>query len=622
MGEYIANTEMRSKERATFIRNLLDDIKALDLMLECNLIESGVTRIGSEQEFCLVNDNWRPAINSNEILKLIDDPHFTTELARYNLEINLDPIEVKDNCFSQVENQLTKLINKARTVAKKLNTKVVLTGILPTISKSELESNYITPLPRYYALNDIMKEMRGSDFNLHISGVDELSLTHDSVLFEACNTSFQTHLQISPDDFIKSFNWAQAISGPLLGICTNSPLLLGRELWSETRISLFQQSIDTRTSSYALKDQQARVTYGSSWESGTVADIFKKDLSHYKVIITKPIDTNSLDELEKGIVPKLHALNLHNSTIYRWNRPCYGISDGKAHVRIENRYLPSGPSVVDEMANFALWVGIMLGRPKEYDHLPEIMDFRDAKANFFKAARTGKESVLVWMGEQISVRDLILKKLLPIAYTGLEKAKINKDDIQRLLGIIEERARGYTASQWIVKTYRKLRINLKQDDALIALTILIHNHQIKNQPVHTWPMLELLPKIHEASTQVRHIMSTQLFRVDQNDLADLATSVMQWNDIHHVIVENKAGKLVGLLTGTHMKRFQERHEYNDSSVVAEIMVTKVLSVDPKTPIHEAITIMKKHEIGCLPVIKDEHLVGIITIKDVIKYDHD
>ena len=622
MGKKRANTGGDSYERSTFIRNLLDDLKALDLMLERNLIEKGITRIGSEQEFCLVNDNWRPAINSNEILELIDDPHFTTELARYNLEINLDPVELNGNCLSQVEKQLTMLINKVRAVAGDFNTRVVLTGILPTISKSELESNYITPIPRYYALNDIMKEIRGTDFNLQISGVDELSLTHDTVLFEACNTSFQIHLQISPDDFIKSYNWSQAISGPILGMCTNSPLLLGRELWSETRISLFQQSIDTRTSSYALKDQQARVTFGSSWEHGTIANIFKKDLSHHKVIITKPIENNSLEELEKGIIPNLSALHLHNSTIYRWNRPCYGICNGKAHVRIENRYLPSGPTIVDEMANFALWTGLMMGRPKEYDKLSELMDFRDAKANFFKAARTGKESVLVWMGEQISVRDLILKKLLPIAHSGLIKAKVDNKDIERLLGIIEQRALGFTASQWTIKTYRKLRDNLKPDDALLALTKLIHDYQIKNQPVHEWPLLESLPETHEDSTQVRHIMATQIFTVKENDLAELATSIMQWNDIHHVLVEDKFGKLTGIITWTHMKRFLERHEYDNASLVSDIMVTKVISVDPKTPIKKAIAIMKKNEIGCLPIIKNEHLVGIITIKDVIKYDND
>jgi CBS domain-containing protein len=608
--------------RGEFIRHLLNDIQALELMLERNAIESGITRIGAEQEFCLLTENWRPSKMSQEILTEINDPHFTTELARYNLEINLDPLELKSNCFHETEASLASLLKKGESAANLFNNKILLTGILPTISKTELDLEYMTPAPRYFAMNETIKAHRGEDFELRLRGVDELAVVHNSVLFEACNTSFQIHLQIDPDDFISSYNWAQAIAGPVLGISTNSPLLLGRELWSETRSALFQQSIDTRNSSYALKDQQARVSFGQQWASGSIADIYKNDVAKHKVLLSPEIDENSLEILEAGGVPKLKALCMNNSTIFRWNRPCYGVGGGKAHVRIENRYIPSGPTVLDEMANFAFWVGLMKGRPKEYDTMENMLAFRDAKNNFVKAARHGKESVMHWNGKLISNRDLVLKELLPIAYNGLESSGIDKQDIERYLGVIEARTKGHTGSQWIVNNFRSLRKSLKQDDALLALTKSMYTQQESGNACHEWTSIDSKLDTHEAATQVSHIMSTQIFTVSENDHADLATSIMKWKDIHHVPVEDGSGNLTGLLTWTHMKRHQEKGFATDDQLVTDIMTTQVATVLPETPIKEAIQIMKSNEYGCLPIARDHHLVGIITINDVLPYDKD
>lgn len=621
MGEHNVHDNIDQKKRAKYIRHLLDDIKALEMMLEQDLIEKDIVRIGAEQEFCLVNSNWRPAENAQEILKLINDPHFTTELAKYNLEINLDPTELKEDCFSKIENELNQLISKAKVVASQLDTKILLTGILPTIRKHHLELKYMTPNPRYSALNDILKTQRGTDFELHIRGVDELSIHHKSVLFEACNTSFQMHLQIPPKDFVSSYNWAQAISAPVLGICTNSPLLFGRELWSETRIALFRQSMDIRSSSYALKDRRARVSFSNQWASGSVAEIFKNDVAQHKVVLSRDIVTNSVSELKKGSIPKLQALSLHNGTVYRWNRPCYGVGGGKPHVRIENRYIPSGPTALDEIANFAFWAGLMIGRPSKYDNMPNHMDFRDAKGNFIKAARTGKDTIIKWMGSSISIQNLILKKLLPIAHQGLKIAKINDDDRERFLQIIENRTKGSTAAEWNVKNYRFLQKNMKKDDALRTLTKSLYQNQESGYPAHKWPVLnaKTLPKMHKTPSLVGHIMSTKLFTVDAYDLANLAIRIMKWKNIHHVPVESKPGKLCGLLTWNQVKDNQNKD--NNNCVVANIMVKEVITVKPKTTISKAIQIMKKHEIGCLPVVQKKDLVGIITINDVMAFDN-
>ncbi|MFP2996969.1 CBS domain-containing protein [Spongiivirga sp. MCCC 1A20706] len=616
MGEPIVNTISDQKTRISFIRHLLDDLKALELMLDKEMIESGITRIGAEQEFCLTDKNWRPSKKAQEVLQTINDPHFTTEIAQYNLEINLEPLKMIDDCFSVLENNLNTLLEKAKKAAEKHQTKVLLTGILPTISKKELSIEYMAPIKRYKALNDMVKKMRGADIHLHLRGVDDLSVRHDSVLFEGCNTSFQTHLQIAPDDFISSYNWAQAISGPVLSICTNSPLLLGRELWHETRIALFRQSIDTRQATFAVQDRQARVKFGHKWASGSAVDIFRDDVAYYKTMLIKNIEASSLEQVKQGKVPKLQALNLHNGTIYRWNRPCYGVGNGKPHFRIECRYISSGPTVVDEIANFVFWAGLMKGRPSQYDELAGKMDFRDAKANFIKAARTGKESVLCWMNTCYAAKDLVLNILMPIARSGLKKMEINPIDIDYYLSIIEERAKGTTGSNWIIGNYRKLKDEFKTDTSLVTLAASIYKNQQGKTPVSEWPDVSIVKKEKKVSTLVGHIMSTQLYTANENDLAELATSIMQWKNIHHLPVENNSKEFCGILTWVHVENQRKKMSYDENTLVSDIMVSDVIYASPTTKIEDAISLMEKHKIGCLPILQDKQLVGIISVKDL------
>ncbi len=622
MGEQNVKNLDNENIRSEFIQHLINDIEALEIMLNKKMIERGIHRIGAEQEFCLVDKNWRPAKNSGVILDSINDGHFTTELAQYNLEINLDPVELKEDCFQEVSEQLNSLLKKAKKKAENFNSKIVLTGILPTISKAELELDFITPKARYLALNDILKSAKGDDFRMYIKGVEELSISHASVLFEACNTSFQLHLQISPEDFVSSYNWAQAISGPIMSITANSPLLIGRELWCETRIALFQQSIDIRRHSYVLKDKEPRVKFGKKWESGSIAEIFKDDIAQHKIILTKEILDDSLTELKNGRIPKLHALNLHNGTVYRWNRPCYGVGGGKAHVRIENRYIPSGPSTLDEMANFALWVGLMIGRPTEFDDMPKVMDFRDAKSNFIKAARTGHESILLWKGKPTSATDLMRTELLPIAHEGLKKARINDADRLKLLGIIEDRLKGQTGSEWIIKNYRFLKNHIRKDNALRLITRAMYKNQKKNIPVHSWPSIKKEGILKQEAHLVGHIMTTELYTVQEQDLANLAIHLMQWKKIHHMPVENGSGKLTGLLTWTHTQKFLNHEDDYSKLKVKDIMQKNVIVTTSETQITEAIRTMKKNTIGCLPVVENKDLVGIITIEDVIGFDNE
>ncbi len=227
-------------------------------------------------------------------------------------------------------------------------------------------------------------------------------------------------MQVNQKDFAKKYNIAQAIAGPVLASAVNSPLLFGKRLWHETRISLFQQSIDTRVSDEHIRDRHPRVTFGTDWVHDGIMDIFKEDILRYRVLLGADFEQDSLEMVKKGITPKLKALTVHNSTIYRWNRPVYGISDnGKPHLRIEARLFPAGPTVADEMANASFWLGLMEGYANLYDDITKHIRFDQAKANFYAAARGGLSKQFTWFdNKKYYADDLIMNELLPVARKG------------------------------------------------------------------------------------------------------------------------------------------------------------------------------------------------------------
>ncbi|HHQ47647.1 MAG TPA: hypothetical protein ENK19_02020, partial [Acidobacteria bacterium] len=456
MGEQNVRSKTEVAELRRFLKHLLRDVRAMERMLEEGLIESGVRRIGAEQELFLVDDTWRPAPLSTEVLQEVRDPHFTPELARFNLEFNLDPLPFGGDCLRIMEDQLHQLLDLARTAAARCGARPVLTGILPTLTKSDLSMDNMTPNPRYFALNEAMTRLRGGEYEFQIHGIDELAFHHDSIMVEACNTSFQVHFQVDPDQFAPMYNAAQAAAGPTLAAVANSPLLFGKRLWQETRVALFQQSIDTRRSAPHLREQAPRVSFGRQWVRSSVLEIFREDIARFRAILSTELDENPLQVLDRGGIPSLDALRLHNSTVYRWNRVCYGIGEnGSAHLRIENRALPSGPTVRDEVANAALWFGLVSGLLAEYGDVSRKMLFEDVHTNFFAAAQHVINSQQIWIGGKVlPARELLLKELIPLARHGLETSGIEAADIDRYLGLMEERVEAaQPGAQWLLGSF-------------------------------------------------------------------------------------------------------------------------------------------------------------------------
>jgi CBS domain-containing protein len=620
MGAHAVKAIESLRERKEFLYHLLNDVKALEMMLDQDIFEKGVRRIGAEQELCLVDQNFRPSCNALEVLDHLKDPHFTTELALFNLEINLDPAELTKDCFSKIDQELTRLILKGDAVANQIDqNKIILTGILPTLRKRDMVFKNITPYPRYKVLNKILKDIRGDDFMLKIKGVDELILNHKSILFEACNTSFQVHLQVPTDEIVDRYNWAQAIAGPVLSIAANSPLLLGRELWSETRIALFQQSVDLRNRSYLLREQKPRVSFGSNWIKESVIELYQDDIVRYTPLLTTDFKEDAVAKLNRGEIPKLEAIGVHNGTIYRWNRLCYGQTNGIPHLRIENRYIPSGPSVKDEVANAMFWVGLMQGMPDKYKNLNNLIPFNEVKGNFVNAARTGINTFFNWFGKGISAKRLILTELLPIAYQGLVKSKIDLKDIHFYLNIIEKRAETrYTGAQWIRYSNNALRKKMTKDIANAALTAHMYKNQKSGKPIHEWEIAKdnHVLNLDVGLTKLEKFMTTEIFVVNENDLVELVAKIMEWRNIHHIPVVDNKNSLTGLITKTNILAIQGQ----DTNVIVakDIMVKKVITVDSETSIEKANSIMLEHNIGCLPILELGDLVGILTKNDLDK----
>lgn len=624
MGEQNINREQAVEDLRVFTQKLLTDLRALERMLSEGMIESDRGRIGAEQELFLVDENFQPAPRSLEVLAEIEDPRFTTELGAFNMEFNLDPVQLSGDCLRQMEQQLVGLLDDARAAADKVGVLVVLIGILPTLQKSDLHLGNMTPMPRYYALNDAMNRLRGSTYDLRIKGREELLVQHDNVMLEACNTSFQVHFQVTHEDFAQRYNIAQAVAAPNLACATNSPLLLGRRLWRETRIALFQQSIDTRPASGALREMTPRVSFGRSWVRESALEIFQEDIARFRVLLSREVEEDPFEAIAAGRAPDLTALKMHNGTVYRWNRPCYGISDGKPHLRIENRVLPAGPTPRDEMANAAFWFGLMEGMAREHGDISRKMEFGHASENFLRAARQGLHAHFRWPGhaKPVPAHELILGELLPLATEGLAALGIDKEDSDTYLGVIRERVETpQTGSQWLLESLEGMEPESRLGERLVALVGATVDRQKGGEPGHKWPLARLdeAGEFRKHYLWVEQIMATDLFTVTEDELVDLAAHVMNWRHVRHVPVEDSEHRLVGLVTHRSLLRHLVERLSGESAKatsVREIMRTDLVTVGPRTSCREALDLMRKKQISCLPVVGAKNrLVGIVTERD-------
>ena len=493
MGVEIGDVSFTREQRQRYRQKVLTCLDALERMLVADRFTMGeVPLTGMEIELNLVGSDYGPTMANAEVLSAIADPDFQTELARFNIEFNVPPCTLDGNQLGVLEESLRTSLNGAESRCREVGAHIIMTGILPTVLREHFDGPWMSENIRYEALNDAVLAARGEDIELDIAGPggERLHEFADSLAPESTCTSMQLHLQVRPAEFAAYWNAAQVLAGPQLALGANSPFMFGRHLWAESRIPVFTQAADTRPIEYANQGVRPRVFFGERWIT-SIFDLFEENSRWFPALLPEMSEEDPQSVLNAGGVPELAEMRLHNGTIYRWNRPIYDTTGGEAHLRLENRVLPAGPTVIDTLANTAFFHGVIRQLARSERPVWSRLAFATAQENFHAGAMRGSDAHLFWPGlGEIPATELVLRHLLPLAYEGLDDWGVDPALRDRYLGVIEGRClTGINGADWQVAAVRRFEERgHPRSEALSAMTALYAQGMHDNEPVHTWPL--------------------------------------------------------------------------------------------------------------------------------------
>src|SRR3954452_10775720 len=492
MGDEVAARQYTREERQRYRKRVRECLDVFEQMLAHSSFDFEKPLTGLEIELNLVDREFSPAMANATVLDVIADPDFQTELGQYNIELNVSPRPLSGDNALELEELLRRSLNHAEAQANSVGAHIVAIGILPTLTPENFHNEWMSANPRYAMLNEAVFAARGEDLFIDIANPDyegeRLAMYADTIAPESACTSVQLHLQVSPQEFAAHWNAAQAISGPQLALGANSPYFFGRRLWAETRVELFSQATDTR--SVELKNQgvRPRVFFGERWIT-SIFDLFEENVRYFPALLPETSQEDPVAVLAEGRAPRLSELRLHNGPISRWTRPIYDIVGGTPHLRVENRVLPAGPSIVDVLANSAFYYGVRRMRANDDRPVWTKMSFAAAEHNFQSCARRGIDSRVYWPGfGELAAEELVLRHLLPLAHEGLEQWGVSTAVRDRYLGVIEGRCTsGMNGAAWQVATVE--RLEERGADRVSALGGMLERYiegMAANEPVHTW----------------------------------------------------------------------------------------------------------------------------------------
>ncbi len=488
MGAEVESQQFSREDRKRYREKVHKDLDVLARMLTESRFDFERPMAGLEIELNLVDEHSQPAMRNAEVLAAIADPSFQTELGRFNIEINVAPRRLAEEGFSSFEQSVRKALNEADPRAEAIGAHLVMIGILPTLMPEHVTLQSVSENPRYSLLDQQIFAARGEDLEIVIDGQERLVMTSDTIMPEAACTSTQVHLQVSPDDFAGYWNAAQAIAGIQIAVGANSPFLFGRHLVAESRIPLFEQSTDTRPEELKTQGVRPRVWFGERWIT-SIFDLFEENSRYFPSLLPITSEEDPVAVLDGGGTPHLDELRLHNGTVYRWNRPVYDISDGTPHLRVENRVLPAGPTVVDTMANAAFFSGLVRALADDDRPVWTQMSFQAATDNFNAGIRNGIAAEVYWPRVGlVPVSELVVRKLIPLAAEGLRLWEVDESEISRLLGIIEQRClRMANGSTWqVAEVAHREAAGASRADALSGMVSTYIDRMHSNEPVHLW----------------------------------------------------------------------------------------------------------------------------------------
>jgi hypothetical protein len=491
MGRDIEPMTFGGEDRRKYREKVRLSLDVFAQMLRERAFDGGPSKVGQEIELNLVDENGVPSMRNADVLDAIADPAWSTEVGQFNLEINVPPRDLTGDALSGLEQEIRVSLDTADAKARASDSRLVMIGILPTLRKEDVHEGTMSANARYRVLNEQVFAARGEDMRISIDGPEPLLTHSDCITPEAACTSVQLHTQVSPESFASYWNAAQAISGVQVALAANAPFLFGNRLWHETRITLFEQSTDTRPEELKLQGVRPRVWFGERWIT-SVFDLFEENLQYFPALLPICEDDDPQVAFDNGQCPELAEMSLHNGTIYRWNRPVYACVDGTPHVRVENRVLPAGPTVSDIMANAAFYYGLVRMLAEAERPIWSQLSFTTAAENLHTAARYGLEAQLYWPGlGEVPATELVLRRLLPLAHEGLARWGLDAGDADRLLGIIEQRClTGQNGAAWQTGTVAAITEHSGTDrqEALRLMTQRYIDHMHTNEPVHTWPI--------------------------------------------------------------------------------------------------------------------------------------
>ncbi len=490
MGEQVSAREFSREDRARYRRKVRRCLDVFERMLTESRFDFERPMTGLEIELNLIDSDADPAMANEKVLDAIADPEFQTELGQFNVEINVKPRRLTGQGLADFESEVRHSLNHAEERARDAGANLVMVGILPTLYTKHMTLESLTANPRYKLLNEQIFAARGEDLYISIDGVQRLGTSADSIAPEAACTSVQFHLQVSPELFPAYWNAAEALAGAQLALGANSPYLFGKELWAETRIALFEQATDTRPEELKAQGVRPRVWFGERWIT-SVFDLFEENIRYFPALLPVCTEEDPVEVYDRGDTPALSELRLHNGTIYRWNRPVYDVFRDKPHLRVENRVLPAGPTVVDILANAAFYFGAIRMLAEADRPIWSQMSFSAAEENFHAGAKDGINARQYWPGMgTVPATELVLRRLLPLAHEGLDRWGVAPEIRDRLLGIIEQRClTERNGAWWQTETVRRLEAaDVDRDSALHEMTLRYARNMHTNTPVHEWPL--------------------------------------------------------------------------------------------------------------------------------------
>lgn len=490
MGLSIEKTEFTEQDYAAYSRRLGENLRALGKLLNTPGFGEGAISFGSELELYIIDPTGRPLCINQDILRELNDPQCTLELNRFNLEYNFEPVMIADGPFQATEQQMLAALQKIRDCAAPLGGTVLPVGILPTLRQSDVGYPAMTRIPRYDVLTRELRAIRGGPFTIDIQGKDSIHFDMEDVTLEGANTSFQIHLRVPPKEFADTYNAIQLVTPLALALGANSPTLFGKQLWHETRIPLFKQSIDCRAPD-PLYPRPARVNYGHSWLRKGALELFKEAVYLYRPLMPVVYDEDPLAVLQQGGVPQLGELRLQQGSVWLWNRPVYDPL-GSGHLRVEMRVLPAGPSVVDMLANAVLLIGLTHLMKPSINRLIPAIPFAYCARNFYRAAEKGLQAELIWPSEDqceptYYSAESILKRLLPQLPDALQAAGYGRQDFMPYIQVLEERLEsGQTGAQWQLDVLNLRQQTLSGEQALQSMLQDYQTNSEQNRPVAQW----------------------------------------------------------------------------------------------------------------------------------------